>query len=110
MDYSPVHPLLLKNNKIYQCFGSATGFSLHGLKLGTKVAHHIYQRDMASETNLMFLHSRYGGISMGKGKNIIVILRNGIKLTYKDAKVVEGKKTWIYQINRNEHPKNSSLS
>jgi len=59
---------------------------------------------MASETNLMFLHSRYGGISMGKSKNITVILRNGIELTYKDAKVVEGNKTWIYQINRNEHP------
>ncbi len=41
---------------------------------------------------------------MGKGKNITVILRNGVELTYKDAKVVEGKKTWIYQVNRNEHP------
>jgi hypothetical protein len=59
---------------------------------------------MASKINLMFLHSRYGGISMGKGKNITVILRNGIELTYKDAKVVEGKKTWIYQVNKNEHP------
>lgn len=59
---------------------------------------------MASETSLMFLHSRYGGINMGKGRNITVILRNGIELTYKDAKVVEGKKTWIYQVSRNEHP------
>lgn len=41
---------------------------------------------------------------MGKGKNITVILRNGVELTYKDAKVVEGKKTWIYQVNKNEYP------
>ena len=41
---------------------------------------------------------------MGKGKNITVILRNGLELTYKDAKVVEGKKTWIYQVNKNEYP------
>jgi hypothetical protein len=52
----------------------------------------------------MFLHSGYGGISMGKGKNITVILRNGMVLTFKDPKVVEGKKTWIYQVNSNEHP------
>jgi hypothetical protein len=57
---------------------------------------------MASETNLMFLHSKYGGIHMGK--NIRVILRNGIELTYEDARVVEGKKTWIYQVNETEHP------
>ena len=38
------------------------------------------------------------------GKNIRVILRNGIELTYEDARVVEGKKTWIYQVNETEHP------
>jgi len=38
------------------------------------------------------------------GNKIRVILRNGIELTYEDARVVEGKKTWIYQVNNNEYP------
>jgi hypothetical protein len=38
------------------------------------------------------------------GKKIRIILRNGIELTYEDARVVEGKKTWIYQVNKNEYP------
>ena len=37
-------------------------------------------------------------------KNIRVILRNGIELTYEDARIVEGKMTWIYQVNETEHP------
>ena len=38
------------------------------------------------------------------GKKIRVILRNGLELTYEDARVVEGKRTWIYQVNKNEYP------
>ncbi len=38
------------------------------------------------------------------GKRITVILKNGTEFAYKDAKVVEGRKTWIYQVNRKEHP------
>jgi hypothetical protein len=38
------------------------------------------------------------------GRKITVILKNGTELAYKDARVVEGNKTWIYQVNRNEHP------
>jgi hypothetical protein len=38
------------------------------------------------------------------GKKIRVILRNGLELNYEDARVVEGKKTWIYQVNETEHP------
>ena len=37
------------------------------------------------------------------GKKITVILKNGTELAYKDAKVVEGNRTWIYHVNKNEH-------
>jgi hypothetical protein len=37
------------------------------------------------------------------GKKVTVILQNGTELTYKNATVVEGKKTWIYQVNKTEH-------
>jgi len=50
----------------------------------------------------MFSQSKYGGIQMGK--KIRVILRNGLELTYEDARVVEGKKTWIYQVNETGYP------
>jgi len=36
-------------------------------------------------------------------RNIRVILRNGMELTYEDARIVEGKMTWIYQVNETEH-------
>jgi hypothetical protein len=38
------------------------------------------------------------------GKKITVILRDGTELTYENARVVEGNKTWIYQVNKNQHP------
>ena len=38
------------------------------------------------------------------GRKITVILRDGTELTYKNAMLVEGNKTWIYQVNKNEHP------
>jgi hypothetical protein len=38
------------------------------------------------------------------GRKITVILKNGTELAYKDARVVKGSKTWIYQVNRSEHP------
>jgi hypothetical protein len=50
----------------------------------------------------MFSQGKYGGIHMGK--KIRVILRNGLELTYEDARVVEGKKTWIYQVSESEYP------
>ncbi len=50
----------------------------------------------------MFSKIQDGGRHMGK--KIRVILRNGLELTYEDARVVEGKKTWIYQVNKNEYP------
>ena len=40
------------------------------------------------------------------GKNIKVILKNGIELTREHAMVVEGKKTSIYQVNETEQPEN----
>ena len=38
------------------------------------------------------------------GRRITVILKNGTELAYKDATVVEGNRTWIYQVNKNEEP------
>ena len=39
------------------------------------------------------------------GTRITVILKNGIELTYKDARVVEGNRARrIYQVNKNEQP------
>ena len=38
------------------------------------------------------------------GRKITVILRNGTELIYKNARVVEGNKTWIYQVNKSELP------
>ena len=38
------------------------------------------------------------------GRRITVILKNGTELAYKDARVVEGNSTWIYQVNKNEYP------
>ena len=35
---------------------------------------------------------------------ITVILKNGTELAYKDAKVVEGNRTRIYRVNKNEQP------
>jgi hypothetical protein len=35
---------------------------------------------------------------------ITVILRDGTELIYKNARVVEGNKTWIYQVNKSERP------
>ena len=38
------------------------------------------------------------------GKKFKVVLLNGTESTYEDARVVEGIKTWIYQINETEFP------
>jgi hypothetical protein len=38
------------------------------------------------------------------GGKITIILKNGTELAYKNARVVEGNRTWIYQVNKNEHP------
>jgi hypothetical protein len=38
------------------------------------------------------------------GRKITVILKNGTELAYKDARVIEGYRTWIYQVNKNEQP------
>ena len=43
-------------------------------------------------------------VSIRMGRRITVILKNGTELAYKDARVVEGNKTWIYQQNKSEHP------
>ena len=37
-------------------------------------------------------------------RKITIILKNGTQLAYKDARVVEGNRTWIYQVNKNEQP------
>jgi len=42
------------------------------------------------------------GIHMGR--KITIILKNGTELAYNNARVVEGNRTWIYQVNKNEHP------
>ena len=38
------------------------------------------------------------------GREITAILRDGTESTYKNARVVEGNRTWIYQVNKNEQP------
>jgi hypothetical protein len=38
------------------------------------------------------------------GRKITVILRDGTEFTYKNARVVEGNRTWIYQVSKNESP------
>ena len=38
------------------------------------------------------------------GKKIKLVLLNGTESTYENARVVEGKKTWIYQVNETEFP------
>ena len=38
------------------------------------------------------------------GRKIRVILRNGLEMTDEHARVVEGTKTWIYQLNESEYP------
>ena len=38
------------------------------------------------------------------GGKITIILKNGTELAYKDARVVEGNRTWIYQVSKDEHP------
>jgi hypothetical protein len=38
------------------------------------------------------------------GRIITVILRDGTELIYKNARVVEGNRTWIYQVNKNDRP------
>ena len=38
------------------------------------------------------------------GRKITVILKDGTELIYKNAKLVEGNRTWIYQVNKNERP------
>ena len=45
-----------------------------------------------------------GAFGIHMGSKITVILRDGTEFTYKNAKVVEGNKTWIYQVNKNECP------
>ena len=46
----------------------------------------------------------WGAFGIHMGRKITVILRDGTELTYKNAMLVEGNKTWIYQVNKNEHP------
>ena len=47
--------------------------------------------------------SSFGGaLGIHMGRKITVILRNGTELTYENARVVEGNKTWIYQVNKNK--------
>jgi hypothetical protein len=45
-----------------------------------------------------------GNLGADMGRKITVILRDGTELTYKNARVVEGNKTWIYQVNKSELP------
>ena len=52
----------------------------------------------------IILSSLRGDIGTHMGSKITVILRDGTELTYNNAKVVEGNKTWIYQVNKNESP------
>ena len=48
--------------------------------------------------------SFWGARGIHMGRKITVILRDGRELTYKNAKIVEGNKTWIYLVDRNERP------
>ena len=45
-----------------------------------------------------------GAFGIHMGSKITVILRDGTEFTYKNARVVEGNKTWIYKVNKNENP------
>jgi len=62
----------------------------------------MVQWNIPAKTKFIFSEIKDGGIHMGK--KIRVVLRNGLELNYQDATVVEGKKTWIYQVNKNEYP------
>lgn len=53
------------------------------------------------EKNLIFAHCRSYGNLMGKKCSNPL---NGTELTYLDAKIEEGKKTWIYLVNETEFP------
>lgn len=46
------------------------------------------------------LEERFG---IHMGRKITVILKNGTELAYEDVRVVEGNKTWIYQVNKDQH-------
>ncbi len=48
--------------------------------------------------------SFWGALGINMGRKITVILRDGTEFTYKNARVVEGNRTWIYQVNKNESP------
>ena len=45
-----------------------------------------------------------GILGIHMGRKITIILKNGTELAYRDARVVEGNSTWIYQVNKNEYP------
>ena len=38
------------------------------------------------------------------GRKITVVLSDGTEFIYRNARVVEGNKTWIYQVSKNERP------
>ena len=50
------------------------------------------------------MSSFWGVLGVHMGRKITVILKNGAELAYKDARVVEGSRTRIYQVNKNEQP------
>ena len=52
----------------------------------------------------ILLSSFWGARGIHMGRKITVILRDGRELTYRNAKIVEGNKTWIYLVDRNERP------
>ena len=50
------------------------------------------------------MSSFWDALGIHMGRKITVILRDGTELTYKNARVVQGNKTWIYQVNKKERP------
>ena len=61
-------------------------------------------RDLKGSLSTNLIEFILGARGIHMGRNITVILRDGTEFTYKNAKVVEGIKTWIYQVNKNERP------
>ena len=45
-----------------------------------------------------------GALGIHMCRKITIILKNGTELAYRNARVVEGNRTWIYQVNKNENP------
>ena len=45
-----------------------------------------------------------GALGIHMFRKITIILKNGTELAYRNARVVEGNRTWIFQVDQNKNP------